>query len=172
MASSFEEIERAVSTSTSRNDFSCVATCVLRKKCLMCIIVVNAICCLLTIGHCIYTLSEWCPCIFGHGVEGDTSSFLSDLCLTSTFSCIFEVGYSAYFLLDFLVLTCWKYPPVIGAAVVTVEWIILLLLQCWYGQPVLIFLLSILFLLMRSALAIIGDGSRLNNEQPDSSSLS
>jgi len=163
MASSSEEIERAVSTSNSRSGHSCWASLVSSRMCFAILVLLNFVCCILNLSYCAYHLHQYCPCDLSNISGSDNLEGAQAVCLSVTLSCIFEAGYASYFLLDFFILTCWRYPRLVSSAVVTLEWIILLLNQVWFTQPTWIFIIAIFFLIVRSILAIIGDGERIGN---------
>ena len=158
MASSSEEIESAISHNDSRSEHSCWANSVTSNMCFVALVILNFICCVLNLGYCAHNVQQLCPCRLEGPSDSDINEQTQDLCLSTTFVCVFKILYSVYFLLDFLILTCARYPRWVAAVVVTLEWIICLINQHWFPQPTWAFTMAIVFLLIRTVLGIIGDG--------------
>ena len=161
MSASLEAIERASSHNELRNGCSCWANSVLSSMCFTTLIILNFVCCVLNLGYCAHTVQDLCPCRLDEPSDGDIPQETQSLCLSITFVCIFEIVYATYFLLDFIILTCCRYPRIIAAGVITLEWVICLLNQAWFPQPMWAFMMAIFFLIVRTILGIIGDGGAM-----------
>ena len=161
MSASLEVIERASSHNEIRNGHSCCTNSVLLSMCFTTLIILNFVCCVLNVGYCAKTVHDLCPCRFDEPSDGDIPPATPPLCLSITFVCVFEIVYTTYFLLDFLILTCCRYPRIVAAGVITLEWVICLINQVWWPQPLWAFTLAIFFLLVRTILGIIGDGGAM-----------